>query len=35
MEELNMIKNIEAQQSLVSDSEDNSNKSQDFVYNDQ
>jgi len=34
MEELNMIKNIEAQQSLVSDSEDNSNKSQDFVYND-
>jgi len=33
MEELNMIKNIEAQQSLVSDSEDNSNKSQDFVYN--
>jgi len=33
MEELNIIKNIEAQWSLVSDSEDNSNKSQDFVYN--
>jgi len=31
IENLNIIKNMEEQQSLASDSEDNSNESQDFV----
>lgn len=31
MEDLNIVKNIEVKQSLVLDSKDNSNKSQDFV----
>ena len=30
-----MVKDVEAQQTLVSDSEDNSNESQNFVQSDQ
>ena len=31
MKNLNMVKDMEAQQTLISDSEDNSNKGQDFT----